>query len=313
MSRHTPPAPGPGHGHDLGSPPVRSLAALAWALAIILGFLAVELVGALVSGSLALLADAGHMASDAGALGLAIFAVWFGRRPHIPGRTYGHLRVEVLAALANGLTLLAIVGYIFWEAAQRFVSPPEVAGATVIVIGGFGLAANGVAWLLLARDSHQSINIRGAMLHVASDALGSVGVIIAGILVLTLGWLLADPIISVAIGVIILISAFRLLRDSLRVLMESAPAHVDVAELQRAIEAFTVVKQVHDIHIWSITLGYEAMSAHVVLAPDCSQEQSRALLEQMRHVIAGRFGVSHMTVQLEGEDSECVEAHLPSS
>ena len=299
------------HSHTFGALLARPLAPLAWALAVVLVFMVVEMVGALVSGSLALLADVGHMTSDATALGLALFASWLSRRPHTPKRTYGHFRVEVLVALVNGLTLLAIVGYIFWLAAQRFASPPEVQGGTVIVVATLGLLANGVAWFILARGSRENINVRGALWHLAGDALGSAGAILSGVLLVVFGWLLADPIISVVIGSIIMVGGYRLVRDSLRVLMESAPANVDMTALQRAIEAFDAVKQVHDIHLWSITPGYEAMSAHVVLTPDCSQQQSRLLLEHLRSLLAEEFGVGHMTVQLEGEDADCVEAHVP--
>ena len=283
-------------------------------MAVILIFMVVEVVGAWITGSLALLADAGHSASDVGALGLALATVWLVRRPGPAKRTYGYFRAEVLAALVNGMLLWAIAGYIFWEAGQRFASPPEVQGGGVILVASFGLTANIIAGLLLARSSRESINVRGALLHVAGDAIGSVGVIIAGVLMLTAGWFLADPIISVIIGLIIIAGSFRLVRDALNVLMESAPRSLDVAEMQQAIEANPMVLQVHDIHCWSITPGYDAMSAHVVLTPDCSQTQGRELLEGLRRMLAERFGVSHMTVQLEGEDADCIEeVHLPEA
>ncbi len=289
----------------------RRMRPLAWALAVILVFMVVEVAGALLSGSLALIADAGHSATDVAALGLALVAAWLTNRPNTARRTYGYLRVEVMAALLNGLMLWAIAGYIFWEAGHRIASPPEVRGGIVILVASFGLAANTIAGLLLMRGSRESINVRGALLHVTGDALGSVGVIIAGVLVLTMGWSLADPIISVAIGFIILTASYRLVRDAINVLLEAAPRHTDVAKAQRTIEASAMVMEAHDIHIWSITPGYDAMSAHVVITSECAQASRQQLLDEVRHLMAKRFNISHMTVQLEEDGAECEEAHVP--
>ena len=294
-----------------GGLPDRNARPLVLALAITLTYLVAEVVGGLLTNSLALLADAGHMAVDAGALALALFAMWIGRRPYTSTWTYGYMRTEVVAALVNGMGLWAIAGYIFWEAAQRFVDVPTVRSGPMLAIGVGGLAANLVAAGLLARASRDNLNLRGAFLHIVGDAVGSVGVIVAGVLMLTLGWYVADPIVSVVIGFIVLTVPFRLVRDAMKVLLETSPSHVDLPTLQQAMESLHPVKAVHDIHIWTITSGYHAMSAHVLLSPDCTQGQSQALLNDLRRLMTQRFGISHVTIQLEGGDADCQEAHTP--
>lgn len=298
----------PPHGHDSAPRRVRPLAL---ALVVILAFMGVEVVGGLLTGSLALLADAAHSFTDVAALGLALLAVWLARRPHTTSRTYGYSRAEVLAALANGVALWAVAGLIFWEASQRMGSPPEVKGAGVMVVAAAGLSANVLAGGLLIRESRRSIGARSALIHVSGDALGSVGVIVAGAFMAVFGWYLADSIASVVIAVVIVGASYRLVRDAVVVLLEAAPSHVDVAELCETLEEQPVVLRVHDIHIWTITPGYEAMSAHVVLRPDCTQTQSAHLLDDLRRLLAERFGISHMTVQVEGADEGCLEAHPP--
>ena len=301
----------PGELTEQGGLPIRRMGPLALALAITSLVLTLEVAGGLITGSLALLADAGHMASDVGALVMALCAVWIARRAHTSRRTYGYLRVEVLAALANGVLLWAVAAYIFWEAATRFSDLPDVRSGPMIGIASVGLIANLTSAVLLARGSRDNINIMGALYHVVSDALGSLGAILAGVLMLTLGWRIMDPIISVGIGVLVLAGSTRLIRDAVNVLMEGSPAHIDPAELQRAIEGFPLAEGVHDIHTWTITSGYHAMSAHVMLKSKCTQARAQALLDDLRHLAGDRFGIAHVTIQLEGGDAECREAHLP--
>ncbi len=248
-----PPEPG-------GLPP-RHRRPLVLALGITSIVLVVEAVGGVLTGSLALLADAGHMTSDVGALGLALLATWISRRAHTSRRTYGYLRVEVLAALANGVLLWVVAGYIFWEAAGRFASVPEVRSGPMVAVAAVGLIANLVSGVLLARAATDNINVRGALYHVLADAVGSVGAIVAGILMLTLGWYVMDPIMGVSIGVLILAGSSRLIWEAVNVLLGGSPSHVDLAELRRDIEAFPLVEGVHDIHTWTITSGYPPTSS----------------------------------------------------
>jgi cobalt-zinc-cadmium efflux system protein len=291
--------------------PSRTRRPMVLALGITVAFGAVEIAGALLTGSLALLADAGHMLSDMGALLMALSAMWLAQRPHTTTRSYGYLRAEVLAALLNGLALWAIAGYIFWEAAHRFVDVPEVRSAPMLVVAVLGLGANLIAAFLLSKDSKESINIRGAFLHVMGDLLGSAGAILAGILMLTMGWYIADPIISVFIGLIIVAGSFRLVREATNVLLEGVPAHVDMVELQRAIEVFNGIQSVHDLHTWTLTSGYDAMSTHVVVQSDCSAEDSQHVLEGLRSMIGQRFGIAHVTIQVERGEGDCEESHMP--
>ncbi len=302
------------HGEpESSSLPTRHFRPLAIALAITSTLLVAEVIGGVLTNSLALLADAGHMAADVSALSLAFFAMWMARRPLTPTRTFGYLRVEVLAALLNGLLLWAVAGYIFWEAARRFGTLPDVQSGPMLAVATAGLAANVASGLLLSRASKDNLNIRGAFLHVVGDALGYLGANMAGIIMLTLGWIIVDPIISVVIGVIILAFSSRLIRDAINVLLEGSPPHVDPVGIQRLIESFPMVRGVHDIHTWTITSGYHAMSAHVLLGPDCTQARAQTLLRDLRRTIAARYRIGHITIQLDGEDGECQETHLPAS
>ena len=310
MAQHEAPAHQEDHASFKGAP-ARVKRPMVLALGITVTFGAVEIVAALLTGSLALLADAGHMLSDVGALLMALTAMWLAQRPHTSTRSYGYLRAEVLAALLNGLVLWAIAGYIFWEAARRFADVPEVESAPMLAVAVAGLGANIVSAFLLTKGSKESINIRGAFLHVIGDLLGSIGAILAGVLMLTLGWFIADPIISVLIGLIILVGSFRLVREATNVLLEGVPAHVDMVDLQRAIESFSDIQSVHDLHTWTLTSGYDAMSTHVVVRLDCSGEDSQQLLEGLRGMIAERFGIAHVTIQVERGEGDCEEAHMP--
>ncbi|HVR96660.1 MAG TPA: cation diffusion facilitator family transporter [Thermoanaerobaculia bacterium] len=285
------------HHHGGGSD--RNRGRLALVLVLSAAYMVAELVGGLVTGSLALLADSGHMLSDVGALGLSLFALWMTRRPPTAQRTWGYYRTEILAALVNGATLVAISIYVFLEAWERFRNPPEVDAPVMMAIAAGGLAVNLIGLRVLSGGRSESLNIRGAWLHVLTDALGSVQAIIAGALIWRLGWDWADPAASVLIGALVIYSSWSLLREAVRVLMESAPAHIDVDEVRNAMAGVSGVLAVHDLHVWTITSGMESLSAHLVVAEGCS---GRDLLTEVRATLHDRFGIDHITVQLEPEE-----------
>lgn len=278
-------------------------------LALVLGltsaYLAVEVAGAFITGSLALLADAGHMLTDVGGLALALFAIWFGQRPATPEKTYGYYRTEILAALANAAVLFLIAGYIFYEAYRRFQAPPEVQGGPMLVVAGVGLVVNLVGIWLLRAGAGESLNVQGAFLEVVSDTLRSIGVLIAGAVVLTTGFYLIDPIFSVLIGLFILPRTWRLLGQALNVLLEGTPSHINLAEVRREMMAVPGVLDVHDLHVWTITSGFEAMSGHVRIDRIADR---RRLLEELQRLVRDRFSIEHVTIQFEEEDLE--ETHI---
>lgn len=289
-------APHRGHDHAHATGTRR----LALALAVTATFMLAEVVGGILSNSVALLADAGHMLTDAGALGLSLFVAWFSRRPATPQRTYGSLRWEILAALINGAVLLAISGWIAWEAVQRLRTPEPIASGLMLTVAVLGLGANGLsAWLLHGSKDH-SLNLKGAYLHVLSDLLGSVAVITAALVIRYTGWLAADALASMAVTALIVRAAWRLVREAVEILLEGTPAHIDVTELRGALEGVAGVRTVHDLHVWTLTSGVVAMSAHAI-APDPALHQ--AALADL-HAAAGRFGIRHTTIQLEGEPLE---------
>ncbi len=285
----------PGHAHDHRDSKPR---ALAIALGITLAFLIVEVIGALVTNSLALLADAGHMLTDVAALALALFAGWLARRPATPERSFGFRRAEVLAALVNGATLVAISFYIFWEAFQRLGEPPEIDSGPMLAVAIAGLVANAAsAWVLSRGGGHQhDLNTRGAFLHVIGDLLGSVGAIVAALIMLATGWYLADPLLSGGIGLLILWSSWRLLRESVDVLLESTPQNIDPVEVRSVMVTVPGVHGVHDLHIWTVTSGLIALSAHV----ECDREREwNDLLVDLTERLHARFGIAHTTLQPE--------------
>ena len=288
---------GHGHSHDHGGRGANRRR-LAWTLAIISGYMVAEVVGGLLSGSLALLADAGHMLSDAAALALALFALWIATRPATSTRTYGYYRTEILAALANGATLVAIAIYIFVEAYHRLGEPPEVQGGLMMGVALGGLGVNLIGLWILHGGRDESLNMRGAWLHLIADAMGSVGALIAGALIWMWGLNWADPVASVLIGLLVLASSWSLLKESVAVLMEGAPAHIDVDEVRNAIRSVDGVEAVHDLHVWTITSGMVALSAHVVTGPNPPQ----ALLGAVRKAVHDQFGIDHTTIQIEPED-----------
>jgi cobalt-zinc-cadmium efflux system protein len=270
--------------------------ALCVALAITLVFLALEVAGGLLAGSLALLADAAHMATDAAGLGLALFAMQLAERAPTASKTFGHRRAEVLAALANGVVLGAVSIQVVIEAVARIGAPPRVEGGLMLAVGAAGLAANLAAALVLARGRAHGLNMRGAFLHVVGDALGSVGAIAAAGAILAFGWAWADPAVAIAIAGLIGISAWRLVRESLDVLMEGTPAHVDLDALVSAMREVSGVVDVHDLHVWTLTSGYHAASAHVDVR---AGSDAHAVLHQLSDLAERRFAIEHTTFQLE--------------
>ena len=281
--------------------------ALAGALVLVSAFAVVEVVVGYTAGSLALLADAGHMLGDAGSLGLALFAAWLGSRPATPERSFGFRRAEILAALANGVALVAIAIWIVVEAVQRLRDPLDPSGGWVLAVGVVGLALNlGAAWMLHRRGS-QSLNVQGALRHVLADALGSIGVILAGAIVLLTGWRYADPLVAVAIAALVLGSSWTLLRDSVSILLESAPRELDAGQIGRAMIEVEDVHEVHDLHVWTITSGFPSLSAHVLVTPGADCHGKRRELEQL---LAKRFGLTHTTLQVDHAPSGAQRVEL---
>ena len=260
-----------------------------------------EVVGGLLTNSLALLADAGHMLSDAASLALALFAMWIAQRPPTPRHTYGYYRTEILAALINGATLVAIAIYIFIEAYERVGEPPEVQGALMMGIAVGGLIINLVGLWILNAGKSESLNVHGAWLHVLTDALGSVGAIVAGALIWAFGWNWADPVASVLIGLLVIYSSWALLKETVAVLMEGAPGHIDVDEVRGAIRSIDGVAAVHDLHVWTITSGMVALSAHVEAT---GARPHSVLLKEIQNVLHDGFEIDHATIQIEPEDFE---------
>ncbi len=284
------------HDHAAGHAHGASTTRLAWACGITALFFVAELVGGWMANSVALLADAGHMLTDVGALALSLFVAWFSRQPATPKRTYGYLRWEILAAFINGTVLLVLSGFILWEAAQRLQAPEPVGGGLMLGIAVGGLLVNGLSAWLLHGSADRSLNLRGAYLHVLSDLLGSVAVIIAALAVRLFGWLPADAVASIFVTILIVRGAWRLVCEAVDVLLESTPAHVDVEALRRTLAGVRGVKAVHDLHVWTLTSGVVAMSAHAI-APSGDHQR---VLEDL-HAAVRRVGIQHVTIQLEGE------------
>jgi cobalt-zinc-cadmium efflux system protein len=268
------------------------------ALAITATFLLVEVAGGILTNSLALLADAGHMATDVAALALALFAIWLARRPATAERSFGYLRAEILAALINGASLVAISIYIFWEAFQRIGEPPEVDSGPMLAVAIAGLAANAAsAWVLSRGGGHRhDLNTRGALLHVIGDMLGSAGAIVAALIMLATGWYLADPLLSAGIGLLILWNSWKLLRESVDVLLEATPHGIDADEVRAAMAATDDVDGVHDLHIWTVTSGLIALSSHVDVT---GTRDWHAVLLDLSTLLRERFGIAHVTLQPE--------------
>ena len=271
------------------------------ALGINAAMLLVEVVGGVLTGSLAVLADAGHVLSDVGSIGLALFAAMLAARPAGGRMTFGYQRSEILAALVNGLLLVAVAIVIGYAAVGRLGDPPSIDGAGVLGLGLLGLAGNVAATVVLARGERADVNLEGVLRHSAADALGSIGVVIAGVVVLAGGSPVVDPIAGLAISVLILLSSWRLIKEPFDVLMEAAPAGLDVDAAGEAICAEEGVLSVHDLHIWTVTSGFGALAAHVVVADDCDRDLVRARVEILLHE---HFGIDHTTLQMEEQAPE---------
>ncbi len=286
------------HVHAHGAPGHRSASsrALVVVLALTTAFTVVEVVGGVLADSLALLADAGHMLTDNLSLGLALGAVWLARRPPTARRSFGYRRAEILAAFLNGLILVLVSVWIVVEALRRLSAPPEVEGGWVLLVAVAGLLVNVVSALILMRAGRDTLNVEAAFRHVLADALGSVGVIVAAVVVITTGWEAADPLVSLGIAGLILWSAWGVLRDSAAILMEAAPVDIDVDAVREAIAEVTGVVSVHDLHVWTITSGFDALSAHVLVAEGDDCHARRRDVEQ---VLASRFGIEHTTLQVD--------------
>jgi len=284
---------GPGHAHGQRQ---GSLRALRLTLLLTATFTVVEFAGGLLTGSLALLADAAHMLSDNVSLGVALFAGWLATRPAGPDRTFGYRRAEILAALFNGVTLVAISIWIFVEAINRFRDVPDVDAGPMLAVAAGGLAINIAAAAILSRHSEESLNVSAALRHVIADLLGSVGVIIAATVILITGWEYADPVVGVLIGLLVLASSWGILRDSAQILLEASPAGIDVQQVGRAMAGMPHVSEVHDLHVWTITSGFPALAAHVLVGREADCHAARRDLEAMLHE---RFGLDHTTLQVD--------------
>jgi cobalt-zinc-cadmium efflux system protein len=287
---------GHSHGGPEGTTAREHARPLAWTLALTGGFLIVEVAGALWTGSLALLADAGHMLTDAGGLALALFAIWFAARPPTPEKTYGYYRVEILAALVNALLLLGIAGFILYESYRRLREPAPVLAGPMLAVASAGLLVNLAGLLLLRRGAAHSLNLKGAYFEVLGDALGSLGAILAAITIMATGRTWVDPAVGMGIALFIVPRTWRLLTQAVNVLLEGTPAHLDVAEVEAAMRGVRGVVQVHDLHIWTLTSGKYAMSGHAIVDNLAVGDQ---LLAELHAVLHARFGIDHTTIQLE--------------
>ena len=285
------------HAHRLG-----------WALALTLTYMAAEVIGGIFTGSLALLADAAHMLTDAAGLGLALLAIHFAAKPATPQKTYGYLRAEILSALANSSVLLVVTGFILYEAYQRFMHPPEVAGIPMIIVAAIGLGVNLISMRILAAGSSESLNVKGAYFEVLSDMLGSLGVIIAAAVILWTGWTPADPLIAAAIGLFIIPRTWRLLSETIHILLEGVPADIDLTKVESALLDIGNVSAIHDLHVWTITSGINALSVHLRVARDTDQS---VVLEMARKMLKEAFRIEHITIQIEIDDSCLEQNELP--
>ncbi|MDL4840442.1 cation diffusion facilitator family transporter [Aquibacillus rhizosphaerae] len=288
------------HNHQHGHHHNANKKALLISFLLIFTFMIVEVIGGFITNSLALLSDAGHMLSDAAALGLSLFAIKFGEKAATSNKTYGYKRFEIIAAFINGITLLGISVYIFWEAYHRFFEPPNVSSG-MLIIAVIGLIINIiVAWILLQGDTHDNLNMRSALLHVFGDLLGSVGAIIAGVLIIMFNWNIADPIASVIVAMLILISGWRVTKDSFHVLMEGIPNNINIDDVEEKLLKIAGVNSVHDLHVWTITSDFPSLTCHLVVKKDIDRDH---LLNEASNLLHDTFEIKHTTIQIEGETS----------
>jgi cobalt-zinc-cadmium efflux system protein len=274
-------------------------------LKLVLGFTALyllaEVAGGIITGSLALLADAGHMLTDVGGLALSLIAISLAERPANEQRSYGYYRAEILAALTNAVVLIVISIYILYEAWLRFSDPPKVESKMMLIVAAIGLLVNIAGMMILRKGSGDSLNMKGAYFEVLSDMLTSVGVIVAGVIMLATGWYYADPILSTLIGLIILPRTWILLKESVGILLEGTPKDINIPELRQSLSKLKGVAGIHDLHVWVLTSGVNAMSVHVVLEEG---QLSDAVLKTLQQHIRSNFNISHTTIQVEGKDFE---------
>jgi cobalt-zinc-cadmium efflux system protein len=266
-----------------------------------------EVIGGLYTGSLALLADAAHMLTDAGGLALALIAIRFAERPATPQKTFGYVRMEILSALTNAVVLLLLTVYILYEAYQRFLNPPEILGGPMLAVAVVGLCVNLISMKLLSGGSSESLNVKGAYFEVLSDMLGSLGVIIAAGMVLVTGWKIADPIIGAGIGLFIIPRTWLLLKQAIHILMEGTPPEIDVTLLERKLLDIPGVIAIHDLHIWTLTSGLDSMSCHL-LVNDITQ--MRPILVKAQEIMRKDFGLSHTTIQIEDQELRQAEGEM---
>jgi cobalt-zinc-cadmium efflux system protein len=272
-------------------------------LVLTLAFTIVEIAGGLWTGSLALLADAGHMVSDAFAIGLALVAITLARTPTTSRRSFGLQRAEILAAFVNGLALVAVSAWIVWEAVQRLDDPPEILGGWMLAVAVCGLAVNAGSVAILIRSGSESLNVQAALRHVVADLLASAGVLVAAVTILVTGWEIVDPLVSIGIAVLIVGSAWGVLRDSTSILMEQTPSGIDADAVARAIVSVRGVTSVHDLHVWRITSGFDALSAHVLVG---REEDCHARRRDVERVLSARFGIDHTTLQVDHDASDAL-------
>jgi cobalt-zinc-cadmium efflux system protein len=273
--------------------------ALAIALSITSAMMVVEFVGGLISGSLALVSDAGHMLTDTGALALALFALWFSRRPATVEKTFGFYRVEILSALLNGTVLVVISGFIFYEAVQRFINPSQVKGMLMLIVAGIGLAANLIGAFILSKGSKENLNVSAALWHIISDALSSVGVIIGGLIIVFTGFVIVDPIIGALIAVVILRGAWNVIKESVDILLEATPKDIKYEEVAQAMK-IEGVKDIHDLHIWTITSGMRALSSHVLI-DDALISECGNVSRKIKKILKEKYSIDHATLEFECE------------
>ncbi|WP_338471808.1 cation diffusion facilitator family transporter [Niallia sp. XMNu-256] len=294
------------HGHSHGHSANKK--ALLLSFLLISTFMVIEVIGGLLTNSLALLADAGHMLSDAASLGLSFFALKLGEKAASHSKTFGYKRFEIIAAAINGMTLILISLFILVEAVQRFSNPPEIQSTGMLIISVIGLVVNIIAaWILMSGDKEDNLNVRSAFLHVIGDMLGSVGAITAALLMIFFGWGWADPVASLIVAVLISISGYRVTKDSFHILMEGTPHHIQLNEVKATLGKIEHVEEVHDLHIWSITSGVFMLSCHLSINEKGLHDQ---VLEQAQKVLHDDFGIEHSTLQVERYDIGCPNPHL---
>ncbi len=301
------------HAHHAPSGPGWSVSGrhsyrLGIALGLTLTYTSAEVIGGIMTGSLALLADAAHMLTDAAGLGLALLAIRFAAKAATPQKTYGYMRAEILSALANSTFLLLVTGYILYEAYTRFLSPPEVASTPMMIVAIIGLVVNLISMRILSGGSSESLNVRGAYFEVISDMLGSIGVIIAALVIKFTGWTVADPIIAAAIGLFIIPRTWRLLNETIHILLEGVPGDIELADVSQSLSSIENVQAIHDLHVWTITSGMNAMSVHLKVA---TPAQSPVALQQAREIMRSKYKIEHVTIQIETDDQCAEQVKLP--